>query len=253
MSEAYRKPCVTPRRRRHEASGPGPENIASPDPKLRLAGEHIERVDVVVVGMRVNAIERRAEAELHDFELWKLPEDPVMSFPRMTRSPLSGPSATMPSTDTSRAYPTARSVAFERGADGCAATAGGVHEQHAFERLRPHARPGELQRADTVEIQERFRIRSGRPHLPKSPIASRRARPLGHVANHDPHVSEPWRPHRFACRARRAEREAGEGRQEREARPHCAPDTFKRNAARGPFTTTYTRIGGRAAQHSSWG
>ncbi len=77
------------RRRRHEASGPGPEDII-PDPKLRLAGEHIERVDVVVVGMRVNAIERRAEAELHDFELWKLPEDPVMSFPAHDAFPAFG-------------------------------------------------------------------------------------------------------------------------------------------------------------------
>ena len=93
------------RRRRHEASGPGPEDII-PDLKLGLAGEHIERVDVVVVGMRINSLELGAEAELDDLELWKLPENAVMSLPAHDLFPPSGPSATMPSTDTSRAYPT---------------------------------------------------------------------------------------------------------------------------------------------------
>ena len=68
------------RRRRHEASGPGAEDIV-PDSKLGLAREHIERVDVIVVGMRINSLELGAKAELDDLELWKLPENPVMSLP----------------------------------------------------------------------------------------------------------------------------------------------------------------------------
>ncbi len=68
------------RRRRHEASGPGPEDII-PDLKLGLAGEHVERVDVVVVSVRINSLEVGAKAELDDLELWKLPENPVMSLP----------------------------------------------------------------------------------------------------------------------------------------------------------------------------
>ena len=68
------------RRRRHEASGAGPEDII-PDLKLGLACEHIERVDVVVVSMRINSVELGAKAELDDLELRKLPENPVMSLP----------------------------------------------------------------------------------------------------------------------------------------------------------------------------
>ena len=67
------------RRRRHKASRPSPEDVI-PDLKLGLAGEHVERVDVVVVGMRINSLEVGSEAQLDDLELWKLPENPVMSL-----------------------------------------------------------------------------------------------------------------------------------------------------------------------------
>ena len=67
------------RRRRHEASGAGPEDVI-PDLELGLSSEHEERVDVVVVGMRINSLEVGAEAQLDDLELWKLPENPVMSL-----------------------------------------------------------------------------------------------------------------------------------------------------------------------------
>ena len=60
---------------------PDPARKTSPpDLKLGLALEHIERVDVVVVGMRINSVELRAKAELDDLELCKLPENPVMSL-----------------------------------------------------------------------------------------------------------------------------------------------------------------------------
>jgi hypothetical protein len=68
------------RRRRHEASRPGPEDII-PDLKLGLSGKHVERVDVVVVGVRINSLEVGAESQLDDLELWKLPENAVMSLP----------------------------------------------------------------------------------------------------------------------------------------------------------------------------
>jgi len=69
-----------PGRRRDEAPCPGAEEIVS-DQELVLAGEHVERVDVILVGVRVDALEVGAEAELDHLELRKIAQDSVVPLP----------------------------------------------------------------------------------------------------------------------------------------------------------------------------
>ena len=48
--------------------------------ELGLAGEHVERVDEVVVLMGINTVEVGAEAQFDDLELWELTENPMVSL-----------------------------------------------------------------------------------------------------------------------------------------------------------------------------
>ena len=75
VAEAVRDPC----RRRDKASRPGSEDLVA-DEELGLAGEDVERVDVILVDVRVDALEVRAEAQLDDLELRQLAEDAVVAL-----------------------------------------------------------------------------------------------------------------------------------------------------------------------------
>jgi A/G-specific adenine glycosylase len=65
------------RRRRHKAPRPRPEDLFT-HLELRLAGEHVERVDEVVVNVRIDALEIGPEAQLDEFELRQLGQDAMV-------------------------------------------------------------------------------------------------------------------------------------------------------------------------------
>ena len=64
------------RRHREERAGHGAMPVAVLE-ELDLSLEHVERVGVIGVGVRVNAFEVRPEGELEYLEVWQLREDTV--------------------------------------------------------------------------------------------------------------------------------------------------------------------------------
>src|SRR5437763_16582488 len=70
------KAVLDVRRHREERAGAGAMPLA-PLEELDLALEHIERVGVIGVGVRIDALEVRPERELEHFEVRQLREDTV--------------------------------------------------------------------------------------------------------------------------------------------------------------------------------
>src|SRR5438105_2571667 len=70
------KAVLDVRRHREERAGAGVMPLAALE-ELDLALEHVERVGVVRVGVRIDALEVRPERELEHFEVRQLREDTV--------------------------------------------------------------------------------------------------------------------------------------------------------------------------------
>jgi hypothetical protein len=75
-SPTTRKPCTTPTGAATKRARAGANRLAF-DLELGLALEDVEGVDVVCVGVRVDALEVRAEAEQERLQLGQLGEDAV--------------------------------------------------------------------------------------------------------------------------------------------------------------------------------
>ncbi len=63
--------------RGNEGAGAGAHHVVA-DRELRLAVEHVERIDEAVVHVRVDALEVRPETQLDRLELRELGQDPVV-------------------------------------------------------------------------------------------------------------------------------------------------------------------------------
>jgi hypothetical protein len=77
-------------RRGHEAPGPCPDDLLA-DHELRFSREHVERIQVILVHVRVDALEVGAEAQLDHLVLRALREDPVVPMLAGDLRPAFGP------------------------------------------------------------------------------------------------------------------------------------------------------------------
>src|SRR5689334_4303020 len=75
-STAAAEAVLDVRGHRNERAGTGAVPFPVPE-ELDLAFEHVERIGVVGVGVRVDALELRPERELEHLEVWQLREDAV--------------------------------------------------------------------------------------------------------------------------------------------------------------------------------